>query len=83
MERPRESGQRDGTLRNVLIWTYERGTLPYDILCGLILAFIFFVPRSCFAPKRQADAMPVPAVQTPAPDASAQKTAPDAPHPGN
>ncbi len=39
------------TARNILIWTYERGTLPYDILCGLILAFIFFVPRSCFAPK--------------------------------
>lgn len=41
--------QRGGTARNILIWTYERGTLQYDILCGLILAFIFFVPRSFFA----------------------------------
>jgi hypothetical protein len=34
--------------RALLIWSYERGTLQYDIMCGLILAFIFFVPRSCF-----------------------------------
>jgi hypothetical protein len=39
-------------LRKSLIWSYERGTLPYDIICGLILAFIFFTPRSCFLPHR-------------------------------
>ena len=37
--------------RDVFFWSFQRGTLPYDILCGLILAFIIFVPRSCFAPK--------------------------------
>ncbi len=37
-----------GTVRKTLIWSYERGTLQYDIICALILAFIFFVPRSCF-----------------------------------
>lgn len=42
-----------GTFRNVLIWTYERGTLQYDIICALILAFIFFVPKSCFITRRQ------------------------------
>jgi hypothetical protein len=42
----------NGTFRNLLIWTYERGTLKYDIICALILAFIFFVPRSCFISKR-------------------------------
>ncbi len=52
MKEPRERGR---TARNILIWTYERGTLQYDILCGLILAFIFFVPRSCFAPKKTVD----------------------------
>ena len=46
----------DGTFRNLLIWTYERGTLKYDIICALILAFIFFVPRSCFISKRTATA---------------------------
>jgi hypothetical protein len=40
------------TTRNILIWTYERGTLQYDIICALILAFIFLVPRSCFTAKR-------------------------------
>ncbi len=55
MDQPTGPPQRGGTLRNILIWTYERGTFPYDILCGLILAFVFFVPRSCFAPKRPAD----------------------------
>ena len=35
-----------------MIWTHERGTLQYDIICALILAFIFLVPRSCFVSKR-------------------------------
>jgi hypothetical protein len=43
--------KKNGLARNLLIWSYERGTLQYDIICGLILAFVFFVPRSCFAPK--------------------------------
>lgn len=37
-----------GTLRNVFIWTYPRGTIPYDIICALILLFIFLMPRACF-----------------------------------
>ncbi len=40
-----------GFFSNLLVWSYERGTLQYDIICALILAFIFFVPRSCFTPK--------------------------------
>lgn len=40
-----------GTLRNVLVWTYSRGTIPYDIICALILLFIFLTPRSCFVKK--------------------------------
>ncbi len=43
--------KKNGLARNLLIWSYERGTLQYDIICALILAFVFFVPRSCFAPK--------------------------------
>lgn len=38
--------------QKILIWTYERGTLQYDIICALILVFIFFVPPACFH-KRQ------------------------------
>jgi hypothetical protein len=48
-----------GTLRNVFIWTYPRGTVPYDIICALILLFIFLTPRACFfrmAPASEPDA---------------------------
>jgi hypothetical protein len=38
--------------KSILVWSYERGTIPYDIICALILAFIFFVPRTCFVPKK-------------------------------
>lgn len=35
-------------LKNVLLWSYERGTWQYDVLCLLILAFIFLTPSSWF-----------------------------------
>jgi hypothetical protein len=38
-------------LKEILVWSYERGTLQYDIICALILAFIFLVPRGCFSPR--------------------------------
>jgi hypothetical protein len=50
-------GKPGARVRDIFFWTYGRGTIPYDILCGLILAFVFFVPRSCFAPKPQQKAM--------------------------
>ncbi len=33
----------------VVFWTYARGTWQYDVLCALILAFIFLTPRDFFA----------------------------------
>ncbi len=47
-------GKPHGVVRPILIWSYERGTLQYDIICGLILAFIFFTPRSCYLKKASA-----------------------------
>ena len=38
--------------RSIFVWSYERGTLQYDIICALILAFIFFIPRGCFVSKK-------------------------------
>jgi hypothetical protein len=32
----------------VLFWRYQRGSWQYDILCGLILLFIFLTPKSIF-----------------------------------
>ena len=37
--------------RYILIWTYGRGTLQYDIICILILAFIFLIDPACFNKK--------------------------------
>ena len=34
--------------RRIFVWSYGRGTIQYDIICVLILAFIFLVPRGCF-----------------------------------
>lgn len=31
-----------------IFWTYERGSWQYDVMVGLILAFIFFTPRQFF-----------------------------------
>lgn len=32
----------------VIFWAYRRGSWQYDILCALILAFIFLTPRGLF-----------------------------------
>jgi hypothetical protein len=31
-----------------IFWTYERGSWQYDIICAVILAFIFLTPASWF-----------------------------------
>ncbi len=37
----------NGTLSpttRLLLWDYGRGSLPYDLLCALLLLFLFLVP---------------------------------------
>lgn len=36
------------TIRPAIFWAYRRGSWQYDIIVGLILAFIFLTPRSWF-----------------------------------
>jgi hypothetical protein len=36
------------TLKKTLFWSYERGSLQYDLMCVLILAFIFLSPNRFF-----------------------------------
>jgi hypothetical protein len=36
------------SISRVFFWTYQRGTWQYDILCAIILAFIFLTPKSLF-----------------------------------
>ena len=35
-------------MKRFLLWSFERGSIQYDFICGLILAFIFLTPRSLF-----------------------------------
>lgn len=35
-------------LKRLLFWEYPRGSRPYDLMVGIILAFIFFTPRDFF-----------------------------------
>jgi hypothetical protein len=43
-------------LASYLWWSYPRGSLQYDIMVGIILAFIFLTPRHFFRdqPRPQA-----------------------------
>jgi hypothetical protein len=33
------------TIRGYILWSYERGTIQYDVMVTLILLFIFLTPR--------------------------------------
>ncbi len=44
-------GRAMDMFRNTLLWTYGRGTWQYDLICALILAFIFLTPVSFFNAK--------------------------------
>lgn len=37
-----------GGLGSVVLWSYERGTFPYDVMCAAILLFVFLTPGSVF-----------------------------------
>ena len=38
-------------IKNVLLWSYARGTWQYDVLCILIIAAVFLVPSSFFGDR--------------------------------
>ena len=35
-------------MKKYLLWTFERGSQPYDVIVVVILAFILLTPRSVF-----------------------------------
>jgi hypothetical protein len=35
-------------MKNFLLWTFGRGSRPYDVICAAILAFIFLAPQRLF-----------------------------------
>jgi hypothetical protein len=36
------------SIKNIILWNYPRGTWQYDLLCGLIILFIFITPKNWF-----------------------------------
>jgi hypothetical protein len=36
------------SLKRITLWDYARGTWQYDVLCLLIIAFIFLSPKAWF-----------------------------------
>lgn len=53
------------TLKGLLFWSYGRSTWQYDILCALILAFIFLTPQGWFktGELRQSEVHPTPSAR--------------------
>jgi len=35
-------------MKRFLLWSFDRGSIQYDVICALILAFIFLIPSSRF-----------------------------------
>ena len=35
-------------MKKYLLWSFERGSRPYDVICIVILAFIFLTPVAVF-----------------------------------
>ncbi len=35
-------------IKKIIFWSYDRGSWQYDLLCVVILAFIFLMPKSLF-----------------------------------
>ncbi len=45
-------------LASFLWWTYPRGSVEYDIMVGLILAFLFLTPRNFFRDQPRPPRLP-------------------------
>lgn len=53
-------------MKRIIFWDYERGTWQYDLMCLLIVAFIFLSPKAWFMkPDAKATVAPPAAVQSP------------------
>ena len=42
-------------LSRIIFWSYERGTLPYDLAVAAIVVFVLLTPRTWFHDRPQSD----------------------------
>jgi hypothetical protein len=47
------------TFKKILFWSYDRGSWQYDVMCVLILAFIFLSPNKIFRGRATASQPPL------------------------
>ncbi|MGH9966211.1 MAG: hypothetical protein ACREBG_00040 [Pyrinomonadaceae bacterium] len=45
------------TIKNIFLWRYARNTWQWDVLCALILVFIFLTPKSWFEGSKRRSAL--------------------------
>jgi len=45
------AGDSDTSMKNVINWSYERASWQWDLLCVLIMCFIFLTPKEWFNSK--------------------------------
>ncbi len=50
-------------MKNVLLWSYARGTWQYDLLCLFIVATIFLAPSRFFGDRDRSPVVQAPVVQ--------------------
>lgn len=50
------------TVRGFILWSYERGTIQYDVMVTLILLFVFLAPRYISFNDRPVERIPRSAV---------------------
>lgn len=46
-------------IKNIILWSHERGTWQYDVLCALIIGTIFLVPSKYFGDRDRSSAQTV------------------------
>jgi hypothetical protein len=40
--------RRQASMKNIINWNYERASWQWDVLCIVIMCFIFLTPKSWF-----------------------------------
>jgi outer membrane lipoprotein-sorting protein len=45
-------------MKRFLMWSFERGSVQYDVICVVILAFIFLIPPSAFNDRPDSSRLP-------------------------
>lgn len=56
------------TIRGYILWSYERGTIQYDVMVTLILLFVFLAPRAIDFHDKPVERVPHPSGVAVAPD---------------